>query len=398
VLCARTGYLPPKVPTPPSGGRRLKRFTSCCKRHSERMQVRSAAARTAIAAYAARPNIAVRAAPETERAVFARLNGRPNDDDMVAVFVTGEDKQYRDRWAAVRRGVILTAKESVIVRNEISEGDAPSDRQAAKTYKTFAHPRADILADAKTAIHVDYTGKNKVYFYDALCVGVAKFARVKVDFVTDDAALAKALSAALPRAPKSAIPRFHQPLTTGLLLHSSTKDEQAGGLDAYLMYDTKLAVARGALPSIAPVMDAFADMAASRLLAKEVLVVKGDIQRDDKSGAITLVLGEAANAAGSSIQGAKYAAWGAAGVSRLFEGTASATDLTVQALPGKPLTNLPVPKRIVFATKKDGKAKQLSMDDAKKLLEKCVIGPADKIAPVFEKLVQASKIELAALE
>jgi len=366
------------------------------------MLARSAAARAAIAAYASRPAISVRCAPETEKSIFARLNGRPNDEDMVAVLSTGIDKQYRDRWDCVRRGVILRAPDSVVVRNELPEADLTvTKRQDARSFKAFPFPRADILIDAKTACAVDFTTKKKVYFYDAYSVGVAKFARAKVDFVTDDPALVKALSQILPKTPKSAVPRFHQPETTGLLLHSLVKDDQAGAIDAYVMYDSKLAIARGAIPSVAPILDAFANMAASRLASSDVFVVKGDIHRDSVSGEVSLILGgsESAVPSGTELQGTKYAAWGAAGVSRLFEGSAGDKDLAIQKFSGVPRSVLNAPKRIVFAVKKDGKPKQLDLDAAKKLfVEKYALAAGEKTGAVFEKLIQATKPDLVVLE
>ena len=364
-----------------------------------KMQVRSAAARSAISAFAARPALPVRCAPETEKSVFARLNGRPNDEDMVAVLASGIDQQYRNRWDAVRRGVIMPLADSVIIRNEVPEADLnAAKRQPANSFKAFANPRADILADAKTACCVDFTNKKKVYFYDSLSVGVGKFGRFKVDFVTDDAVVAKALSQVLPKTPKSSIPQFHQQESTGVLLHSSTKDEQAGGLESYVMYDTKFAIARGVLPSISSLLDAFALMAASKLVASEVLVVKGDIHRDAKTGGVTLVLGEGSSE-GAEVHGQKHAAWGAAGVTRLFEGAISDKDFSFQPLAGAPRSVLPQPKKIVFVSKKDGKTKQLEAESAKKLfVEKFAVGANDKTAPLFDKLVQAGKVELVSVE
>jgi hypothetical protein len=337
---------------------------------------------------------------ETEKTIFARLNGRPNDDDMVAVLSTGMDKKFRDRWDCVRRNVILPAADAVIVRNKVDVEAAETKRTPGKNFRVIPNPRADILVDAKTACAQDMTHKKKVYFFDALSVGVAKFARVKVDFVTDDAAVAKFLSQILPRAPRSSIPRYFQPQTTGLMIHSSTKDEQAGGLDSYIMYDAKMVVARGVLPKMAPFVDAFASIAAQRLIGSEVLVAKGDIRRDDKTGVVSLVLGSGdSKAAGSELHGAQHTAWGSSGLSRLFEGTVSDKDDSVIALSDSARSSLPAPKRIVFVVNKDGKSKAVEMEAAKKLfVEKFAVSPNEKTGPLFEKLVQANKIELVLLE
>ena len=246
---------------------------------------------------------------------------------------------------------------------------------------------------------MDFTTKKKVYFFDAYSVGVARFARAKVDFITDDPVLANALSQALPKTPKSAVPRFYQPDTTGLLLHSSTKDDQAGDLDAYVMCDSKLAVARGPIPSIGPVLDAFAGMAAATLAAKDVLVAKCDIERDPASGTVSLIFGYPAATSGTEIQGEKYAAWGAGGVSRLFEGSAAEKDLGLKKLPGQPRPILSAPKKIVFVVKKDGKAKPLELEAAKKLfVEKYALAAGEKTGAAFEKLVQAAKTDLLTIE
>jgi len=344
----------------------------------------------------------VRCAPETEKAVLARLNGRPNDEDMVTIIASGVDKQLQDRWDSVRRGVVMPAIDSKVIRNEVPEADleSASKRQAAQSFKVFANPRADILQDSKTSCCVDYTTKKKVYFFDAFSTGVAKFARFKVDFITDDAAVANSLSQVLPKLPKSAIPKFHQSATTGLLLHNSSKDAQSGALESYVMYDSKLAVAQGAIPSVAPVLDAFAFMAASRLAGSEVLVVKGDIERDPKTGAINLILGGDGTAStGAELQGVKFAAWGAAGVSRLFDGVPSEKDLTSKPLSGVLRSSLAPPKKLIFASKKDGKAKSIDIEAAKKLFtEKYAVASSDKTLPIFEKLVQSSKVELVLLE
>ena len=370
------------------------------------MQARSAAARAAIAGYAARSAIPVRCSSiDTEKAIFARLNGRPNDDDMMEVLSTGMDKKFRDRWDCVRRNVTLPAADSVIMRNEV-EDDADvekSTRTPGKNVRLVANPRADILVDAKTACVADMTNKKKVYFFDELSVGVAKFARVKVDFVTDDAKVAKFLSQTLPRAPRSSTPRYFEPQSTGLLLHNSTKDEQAGGLDSYIMYDSKLVVARGVLPKLSPLLEVFANIAAQRLISSEVLVCKGDIRRDDK-GIVSLVLGASDSsskaAAGSELHGTSHAAFGANGITRLWEASFSERDDTISALPGSARSSLPTPGRIVFVVNKDGKStKPIELEAAKKLfVEKFAVAPGEKTGPVFEKLVQGGKVELIVQE
>jgi hypothetical protein len=368
-------------------------------------QARTAATRLAVANYAARSALPVRCSPETEKAILARLNGRPNDDDMVEVLATGMDKKFRDRWDCVRRNVILSSPEAIIIKNEIeqiesTDGTAKSTAAAAgsKNFRLLGNPRADILTDAKTACSVDLSSKKKVYFFDNLSIGVAKFARVKVDFVTDDASVAKFLSQILPKAPRSSIPRYFQPQSTALLLHSSSKDEQAGGLDSYVMYDSKTVIARGILPKLSPFLEAFSNIAAQRLINSDVLVTKGEIHRDGKSGAVSLVLGTTAPASGSEIQGTLYSAWGASGVSRLLEAGLSEKDESVSPL-SQARTILPHPKRIVFATNKDGKAKAIDLEAAKKLyVEKYAVAPGEKTGPLFEKLVKDSKAELVLLE
>jgi len=155
-------------------------------------------------------------------------------------------------------------------------------------------------------------------------------------------------------------------------------------------------VARGSLPKLSPLLDVFADIAAQRLSACEVLVARGDIRRDEKSGSVSLVLGGDAKGTGE-LHGVRYAAFAASGVSRLFEGSVSDKD-EVSALSAR--SSLPVPNRIVFVSNKDGKStKPVELEAAKKLfVEKFAVAPSEKTGPLFEKLVQANKIELVSQE
>jgi hypothetical protein len=179
-----------------------------------------------------------------------------------------------------------------------------------------------------------------------------------------------------------------------VLLHSSTKDEQSGDIDAYIMYDSSIAIARGNLPTIAPLLDAFATMAGSKLADSETLVARASIGQESKSGEVSLIFG----AQDSEIANG-YTAWGSSGVTRLFDGSPSEKDLTTKPRSSPAKTAFASPRKIIFASKKDGKAKSIELDAAKKLFaDKYSFAPADKAAAIFEKLVQNSKAELQVLE
>lgn len=351
--------------------------------------------------YAARPVSAVRCAPQTEKTVLARLKGRPNDEDMLHVVQSGMDKSFRDRWACVSRGVVMTSRDSVVVRNQI-ESENPAKPEGSKTFRVFAHPRPDLISEAKTACLEDFVYKKKAYFFDALSIGVAKFARVKLDFVTDNEYFASTLQQILPKTPKSSIPVYFQPQSTLLLFHSSTKDQQVSAFDGYFAYDSKTMIGRGIPTNATVIFDAFAGLAAQRLADQEVLVIKGDVRKDVKSGQTTLFLPLTPSESKQSdfqVHASGYTAWGLPGLTRLFDAVPTPNEFAVKPLEGTLQSSVPHPKRIVFEMNKAGKSSKVDVQAAKKFFqEKFVLSPTDKAAALFEKLVQASGAELVLIE
>jgi hypothetical protein len=82
-------------------------------------QLMSQSARTAIRAFN------LREFPErhevTEKSFLARLEGRPNDEDLVIPLHIGWGREDASRWALLNKGLVLTSKGSVVFRNALED-------------------------------------------------------------------------------------------------------------------------------------------------------------------------------------------------------------------------------------------------------------------------------------
>lgn len=337
--------------------------------------------------------------PETERTVFARLAGRPNDEDLVVVAELGFKPVREDRFALLRRGVGPMTVQGVVARNTVisKEALAEADCAPGPTFKVFANVGPEVimetLAAAKAAV-----GESKsktVYLLDDKSAGVAKFARVNVDVVSDDARVTAFLQAMLPRAPKSTVVlKGRAPFC---VTHSKTVDAEAKGTDAYVMYDAKNVAARGVLPKTpTALLDGIASMAAKELLEKrQVLVLRGDASLDND--VVTLHLGGPAPKVNDKLQAAHHVVWGSAGITRLWEGVATANGVH-PLMAARSLLGQPNKIVLIVDGKVTGKDQPCAKDRAKTLVEKLSVASGESVVPLFEKLVQDAKVEVVVRE
>lgn len=355
---------------------------------------RSSAARQAVKEFKARR--LPRASAETEKTLLARYAGRPNDEDLVMVVPLMGSKDRKDRWDLIKAGVALPMKSTVLLRNEV-EFEPEKSSEVAKSFQLIANTDTDSMIEFERACARELMKASKVYFLDSFSVGVAKFARVNCAMVTDHPATARILSQVIPRAPRSS--QNESPLESRVkLFHSATRDDEAS-VESYLTFSDKKLVARGVLPQLNPLLDSLLGVVAPELRGRGVVAMKGNAYLDESTGDVTLALGEAGAIQdsafkGMKLQGAGHIAWGAEGVSRVWEGRLDNAGFTpVQARSSM----LPHPKNIVFAGKGSSPKKVSSEDVSTVFTESASLQKEQVDSQLFTELVQSFGVSVQQL-
>ncbi|KAH9260759.1 hypothetical protein BASA81_001226 [Batrachochytrium salamandrivorans] len=361
----------------------------------------------------------------TEMSFFARVEGRPNDEDLVVPIHVGWGRQDSNRWALLGKGLVLSAKGSVILRNELEnevfatarklgeevEGDrfsfavrgevdaqgqfhnlhdkwdvdAKLPEKLEKLVK-FMNPEQDAMEDMQKACTEELGRLGRVFFFDRRSVGASKFGRVHFDFVTDCKQTAKALGELLSQTPKSSSTVARKSGSALTLLHCAYRDPEIPSVDTYAAVSATKIVARGQF-EVAEMLEVMAELASKPLLSeRNSLLVRGNVfVRNGKQ--VEVVIGEqsAPKPGDAALQAAHHFAWGHEGVTRAWD--AVLVGRTAHALAGEPQTLLPQPTKITFA-KASGITK---LEDASKVIVGNVAG---KSVSLFEKLVKDHNVSV----
>jgi hypothetical protein len=344
----------------------------------------------------------------TEKTLLSRLSPYPLPEDAVVVVRLARDPAAAASLALLKRGFTRPKGGEIVSSSSSSAASAPPPAPGAAKKLPMTQ---DILEDAVQAARdaIAASQGSTVYLKERLGAGVAAESRVGVSVVTDCAHTSRFLDVMLARMPTSAAPPSRVRLS-----HSRLPDESSKNLPYVGFSEQALGVvARGPVP-LPLLLDAVAQLSARVNEPKQVLTLKCDA-RSDKAGATTLVFGapstEASSSAGELVA-AHHVAWSEArGVTRMWDGVASAgdgkgakvqPDLAVAALRSA-ATFLNQPARLSFVLDPQAKkAKPIDAARARTLLaEKFLVSggtPAEEQLKVVDKLLAASKPEMLVYE